>query len=64
MITYNEKKGVLTFTGKDEKLVQSYAKVHKLMFKEVVYLALMNGLAAGRFNEKAKDTRNKTKKRH
>jgi len=59
MIKYNRKNGVLTFTGEDEKMVRKYAKEHKLTFKEVVYLALMNGIARGNFNEKAKNTRNK-----
>jgi len=54
MIKYNDKKKTLTFTGKDEKLVQAYAKEHKLSFDQVVYLAIMNGIAAGKFNEKSK----------
>lgn len=44
MITY--KKGTMIFTGKDYELVQAYATRHNLTFKDVVYLALMNGLAA------------------
>lgn len=52
MITYNEKTGTLTFTGEDYRTVRSYAKKHKLTFKEVVYLALMNGIAAGKFDKK------------
>lgn len=34
----------LSVTGKDYKAVMKYAKEHKLLFKEVIYLALMNGL--------------------
>jgi hypothetical protein len=41
----------LSFTGKDYKLVNAYAKEHKLTFKQTVYLALMNGIAAGNFNK-------------
>lgn len=52
MIKYNSKKGILTFTGKDEKTVRKYAKEHKLTFRDVVYLALMNGIALGKFDEK------------
>lgn len=52
MIKYNEKKSILTFTGKDETLVRKYAKEHKLTFRDVVYLALMNGIAAGKFTKK------------
>lgn len=52
MITY--KKGLLTFTGKDEKMVTKFAKEHKLTFRDVVYLALMNGIAAGKFGKKGK----------
>ena len=40
-----KKGGVLEFTGKDYKLVEEYAKEHKLTFRDVVYLAIMNGLA-------------------
>ncbi len=36
----------LSFTGKDYQLVMKYAKEHKLTFRDVVYLALINGLAA------------------
>jgi len=53
MITYNAKNRTLTFTGKDEKCVKKYAKAHKLTFQEVVYLAIANGIARGKF-EKAK----------
>ena len=35
----------LRFTGKDYTLVMKYAKKHKLTFRDVVYLALINGLA-------------------
>jgi len=56
MITYNEKKGVLTFTGKDEALVRKYAKEHKLTFRDVVYLAIINGIAEGYF-EAAKEAK-------
>ncbi len=35
----------LSFTGKDYKVVMEYAKEHKLTFRDVVYLALMNGIA-------------------
>lgn len=51
MIKYNEKKSCLTFTGKDELIVRKYAKDHKLTFREVVYLAIMNGIAAGKFEK-------------
>lgn len=60
MITYN--KGVMTFTGADEALVRKYAKEHKLSFKDVVYLALMNGIAEGHF-DKPKKKKGKDKKR-
>ena len=35
----------LSVTGKDYKLVMKYAKEHKLTFRDVVYLAIMNGMA-------------------
>ncbi len=50
MIRYNGK--TMTFTGKDYKLVAKYAKEHKLLFKEVVYLAIMNGIVARESNKK------------
>ncbi len=40
------KGNVMIFTGKDYKLVDNYAKEHKLTFKEAVYLALANGIAS------------------
>jgi hypothetical protein len=49
MITYDSKTGILTITDKDLKLVRKYGKEHKLTVKEVVYLAIMNGLAQGKF---------------
>jgi hypothetical protein len=47
-----KKGGVLEFSGKDKALVEQYAKEHKLTFRDVVYLALMNGIAAGGFKKK------------
>lgn len=58
MIKYNDKTGVMSFFGKDKKEVLKYAKEHKLTFQDVVYLALMNGIAGGYF-EKTKKLRNK-----
>jgi hypothetical protein len=54
MITYNDKTRTLTFTGEEEKRVRKFAKAHKLTFKEVVYLALMNGIEASEKHEKTK----------
>lgn len=53
MIKY-KKGGVLEFTGKDYTKVLKYAVAHKLTFKDVVYLAIMNGIAAGHFAKKGK----------
>ena len=44
----------LILSGKDDKGVKKYAKEHNLSYRDVVYLALMNGIAAGYFNEKKK----------
>lgn len=54
-----KKGGVLEFSGKDYEMVNKYAKEHKLTFRDVVYLALMNGMAAGHFNEHKKPNRTK-----
>jgi predicted nucleic acid-binding protein len=35
----------LSITGKDYKLIAAYAKEHKLTFRDVVYLALINAIA-------------------
>ena len=56
MIKLNEKTGTLTFTGEDQKLVEKYAKEHKLTVRDVVYLAIMNGIAGGYF-EAAKEAK-------
>lgn len=50
MIRYNKNKHILTFTGTDEKSVSAYAKKHKLTFRYVVYLAIVNGIAKGKFD--------------
>lgn len=49
-----KKGGVMEFSGKDYVLVNEYAKEHKLTFKEVVYLALMNGIEKGYFSKRRK----------
>ena len=55
MITYNPKNHKMTFTGKDEKLVRQYAKKHKMTFRQVVILALKNGVAKGYFDKEIKN---------
>lgn len=52
MITYDDKTGVMKFTGKDDVCVRKYMKEHKLTYRDVVYLALMNGMAEGYFDKK------------
>lgn len=52
MIKYVAKTHSLDLSGDDLKLIKRYAKEHKLTVRDVVYLALMNGIAAGHFTRR------------